>query len=133
MLKLFTRSQKGQSLAFFVLLLPLLLIMPILLLELGHVYIYQSELQQAADAAALAGANNADDDELKEIVAKNANRTPFAPTFKRKEKVEDNFYVVVLEEGIEPIFVKVFGEKVFVTITASAAASITDKKLVPFE
>ena len=132
MLKLFTRSQKGQSLAFFVLLLPLLLIMPILLLELGHVYIYQSELRHAADAAALAGASGADEGKLDTIRINNANRTPFAPTFTRREKVGDNFYVI-LKEDVKPIFVKIFGEKVFVTITASAAASITDKKLVPFE
>lgn len=98
-------------------------------MELGHVYIYQSELQHAADAAALAGANNATDDELNAIVTKNANRTPFTPTFERREKTADKFYVV-LKESIEPIFVEVFGREVFVTITASAAASITDKKLV---
>lgn len=129
MLTLFMRSQKGQSLAFFVLLLPLLLIMLVLVIELGHVYIYQSELQHAADAAALAGANNANDSELNAIVTKNANRTPFTPNFTHR-KDADNFYIF-LEESIEPIFVEVFGEEVFVTITASAAASITDKKLVP--
>ena len=49
--------QQGAIIAFTALLLPMLIVGTGLAVDLGHVYVHYSRLQNAADAAALAGAH----------------------------------------------------------------------------
>lgn len=120
------QQQKGQILVLSVILLPLLLIMSIFVIEAGLVYIKQTQLQNAADAIALAGIDNKNDAE--KIVK--LNRTiDFT-----KVIIPDNYpnnSSVVLQEDVVPIFDKIFGTDVITTITVSSKAE--DGKLVPLD
>ena len=137
-------SEKGQVLVFTVCMLPLLLGMMALVIELGNLYIHQSELQQVADASAVAGSKKWPSGVVEDsavavikqkckqatdkIITKNINTTPFTvtPSF---HSDDDNFYVK-LEEDVPPIFEKVFGDTPF-KLTAYAGASKSQEKLIP--
>ena len=112
-----------------------------MVIELGNLFIHQSELQRAADAAVVAGSKkwkNDTDNEVavanggfaaKQIVNKNIDTSIFeVKIFTHFDN--DNFYLK-LEEKVPPIFVKVFGDESF-TLTAYAAASKSSKKLISF-
>ena len=96
--------------------MPLLLIMSILIIEAGFFYIKQTQLQNAADAIALAGVT--DKDEVKQIIK--LNRTV--------DYVEENLQDpdltdgVTLKEDVKPIFHKMFGSGTITTITVYAKA-----------
>ena len=52
------RKQKGAFLVLFAVLLPVFLLLVALVSEIGRIWAYHTKLQNAADAAALAGAAN---------------------------------------------------------------------------
>ena len=134
------RSEKGQVLVFTVCMLPILLGMMALVIELGNLYIHQSELQQVADASAVVGSKkwqNTETDAVnvsacgqatEKIIAKNINTAPF--DVKQNFFSDGNNVYVKLDENVPPIFEKVFGDTPF-TLTAYAAASKSSNKLVP--
>ena len=128
LLKKNIQSQKGQVLVLSVIMMPILLIMSILIIEVGFVYIKQSQLQNAADAIALA--HITDKDEAINLVK--LNRTV---DFDEKNLVKENLtppdFVdgkVTLEEKVKPVFNKIFGDDEIVTITAKSKAE--ENKLV---
>jgi Flp pilus assembly protein TadG len=70
------RSDGGQSIVLVVLMLPVLLGIAGLVIDVGHGYLVQRQLQGAADAAALAGAANLPDDTAAVSVARRFGTGP---------------------------------------------------------
>ena len=122
-------SEKGQVLVFTVCMLPLLLGMMALVIELGNLYIHQSELQQVADSIALTG----DGSKATTIINKNIQSSTFRVTPKFSPLSDANNFYIKLVGDVDPIFVKVFGETPF-KLTAYAGASMNPtKKLIPLD
>ena len=115
LLKKKIQPQKGQILVLTVILLPLLLIMTIFIIEAGFLYIKQSQLQNAADAIAVARVAN-DETQVNKLVE--MNRTI---DFKELSGYTyDGNNSVVLKEEVVPIFSAIFGENVIATIEVSS-------------
>ncbi|MBR0261814.1 MAG: Tad domain-containing protein [Selenomonadaceae bacterium] len=104
MLKKNMKPQKGQILVLTVIMLPLLLIMTIFIIEAGFLYVKQSQLQNAADAIAVAGIASNTEEAMKLV---KMNRTV---DFDEKREIRVEFNPVKLTEPVIPIFGKLFGE-----------------------
>ena len=128
-------SQKGQVLILTVIMLPILVILSVFTIELGFLYIRQTELQSAADAIALAGlykygANDSTDkDNIDGLIAENVNTIRATVTVVDTKK-ENDTCKVHLTEAVTPIFSKIFGTETIVTIEAYSAYK--DGKFVPY-
>ena len=121
-------SQKGQVLILTVIMLPILVILSVFTIELGFLYIRQTELQSAADAIALAKLDGSKTKDINQLIKDNVNTIG---SVKSKAVTQDgNTYKVHLTEEVTPIFVKIFGDKKIVTIEAYSAYK--DGKFVPY-
>ena len=124
MLKKNTKSQKGQILVLTVVMLPLILIMTIFIIEAGFLYIKQSQLQNAADAIAIAGVKD------EKLITKNRTVDYGSATivFDESQSGENITRVeVTLTENVTPIFETLFEE---VVIPLEVYAVAENKKLV---
>ena len=135
-------KEKGAIIVFTALLLPLMMICVGLAFDLGNLYVHKTRLQNAADAAALAGArefavNNETKDshpyadaEARTYAEKNAeeNNLPNSISFKQgyPKAVEDEsaiYYRVILNETVPLYFLRIIGKEQQ-DVSASAIAAI---------
>ena len=128
LLKKYIRPQKGQILILSVVILPLLLMITILIIEVGNVYIRQSELQDAADTAVIAFANNKQPATVANLINLNINELEDSDLTIYTSQNNNRFYVK-LEETIKPIFFKLSEDLTLPKLKIYSAAS-EDKKLI---
>lgn len=130
LLKKNIQPQKGQILILSVVLLPLLLMITILLIEIGNIYIQQSELQDIADAAAVAFAKDGEPATVKKLLEKNdvASSVELYTSKKREADTDTEFYIK-LEDSVRPIFFKMSDGSNLPALKIYSAAS-KDRKLI---
>lgn len=134
------RRQKGQILVFTAVLLPLLIAACGFTVDFGNMYMHKSKLQNAADAAAIAGgyafrdnkenidyhpkADNASTDSAK------SNLTNFANIGQHYQARMDKdgviYYRVELSESVPVYFLRLFGVGDSTTVSADSIASIVN-------
>ena len=132
--------QKGQILVFTAVLLPLLIAACGFTVDFGNMYMHKSKLQNAADAAAIAGgyafrdnkenidshpkADNASKDSAK------SNLTNFANIGRHCQARVDKdgviYYRVELSESVPVYFLRLFGVGDSTTVSADSIASIVN-------
>lgn len=132
--------QKGQILVFTAVLLPLLIVACGFTVDFGNMYMHKSKLQNAADAAAIAGgyafrdnkenidshpkADNASKDSAK------SNLTNFANIGRHCQARVDKdgviYYRVELSESVPVYFLRLFGVGDSTTVSADSIASIVN-------
>ncbi len=132
--------QKGQILVFTAVLLPLLIATCGFTVDFGNMYMHKSKLQNAADAAAIAGgyafrdnkenidshpkADNASKDSAK------SNLTNFANIGRHCQARVDKdgviYYRVELSESVPVYFLRLFGVGDSTTVSADSIASIVN-------
>lgn len=132
--------QKGQILVFTAVLLPLLMAACGFTVDFGNMYMHKSKLQNAADAAAIAGgyafrdnkenidyhpkADNASTDSAK------SNLTNFANIGQHYQARMDKdgviYYRVELSESVPVYFLRLFGVGDSTTVSADSIASIVN-------
>ena len=132
--------QKGQILVFTAVLLPLLIAACGFTVDFGNMYMHKSKLQNAADAAAIAGgyafrdnkenidehpkANNASEESAK------SNLTKFDGIVQhyqaRVDKAGVIYYRVELSESVPVYFLRLFGVGDSTTVSADSIASIVN-------
>ena len=132
--------QKGQILVFTAVLLPLLIAACGFTVDFGNMYMHKSKLQNAADAAAIAGgyafrdnkenidhhpkADNASTDSAK------SNLTNFANIGQHYQARMDKdgviYYRVELSESVPVYFLRLFGVGNSTTVSADSIASIVN-------
>ena len=133
--------QKGAILVLTALALPMLICATGLAVDLGNIYFQRSRLQNAADAAALAGAhayadNNekvkshpkADQAALQYITGKSHNletdENIAPPNYQAQNKDNVTYYRVKLEKNVPLYFLKMFYSKSSFTVPAESFAAI---------
>ncbi|MBO6305298.1 MAG: Tad domain-containing protein [Selenomonadaceae bacterium] len=146
--KLKNAKEKGAIIVFTALLLPLMMICVGLAFDLGNLYVHKTRLQNAADAAALAGAREfaasndtrspdtvsshpAADAEAREYAEENAeknnikNEISLTPAPQAKEDADNNaiYYRVDLQETVPLYFLRIIGREQQ-DVSASAIAAI---------
>ena len=119
------RKKDGQSLVFAALVLPVLLGFAALITDVGYMYLTKSQLQNEADASALAGAlalAHAEDPylEAQNYVTMNGNDKLVDPT--GQAYVDGNSVRVTVERSINMFFAPVVGIAREQTIRATATA-----------
>lgn len=135
--------QQGAILAFTALLLPTIVVVAGLAMDLGNIYVQYSRLQNAADAAALAGAHEYAEKE------ENVNSHPYADemasqyirgkynNLDKQEKIEKplyqaqnqnkiTYYRVKLAKEVPLYFLRSFYEKDTFTVEAASIAAIKE-------
>ena len=133
-------KQKGQILIFTALLLPLLIAVCGFTVDFGNMYLHKSKLQNAADAAAIAGAcayrdfgdapglyghDNADDYAIFSIYENMGSLKNIEPILQAREDQNGTaYYRVRLEKEIPVYFLRIFGVGDTVSISAAAYAAI---------
>lgn len=133
-------KQKGQILIFTAFLLPLLIAACGFTVDFGNMYLHKSKLQNAADAAAIAGAcayrdfgdapglyghDNADDYALFSIYENMGSLKNIEPILQAREDQNGTaYYRVRLEKEIPVYFLRLFGVGDTVSISAAAIAAI---------
>ena len=133
-------KQKGQILIFTALLLPLLIAACGFTVDFGNMYIHKSKLQNAADAAAIAGAcayrdfgdapglyghDNADDYAIFSLHENLGSLKNIEPILQAREDQNGTaYYRVRLEKEILVYFLRIFGVGDTVSISAVAFAAI---------
>ena len=100
----------------------------ILIIEVGNVYIRQSELQDAADTAVIAFANNKQPATVANLINLNINELEDSDLTIYTSQNNNRFYVK-LEETIKPIFFKLSEDLTLPKLKIYSAAS-EDKKLI---
>lgn len=128
-------SQKGAAALLLVTILPVLIGVGALALDMGQIYVSRAEVSAAADAAALAGAQElprfpADaKSEAIEYGAKNG--TAISPANIQIGGTNNNTIKVTASREVPLTFARIFGMESF-TVTASATAQVSVAKSVPW-
>lgn len=131
--------QKGQILVFTAVLLPLLIAACGFTVDFGNMYMHKSRLQNAADAAAIAGAyayrdygdtpekhKNADDFAEFSLYDNIANATDLERIYQARIADDGNtYYRVLLTEEVPVYFLRLFNVGDTVNVSADAVASIS--------
>lgn len=149
-----SKAQKGAFLVFTALMIPIIFICAGFAVDLGSKWAYTSKLQNAVDAAALAGANNfANGDTIQEhpnadgfaykYLEANYGYLPMPPLVERpkaqevevinkdtKKKEKRKYYRVSLSEKVPALFMRLFGYK-YLDVQVEAVALIGEKKQSP--
>lgn len=134
------RRQKGQILVFTAVLLPLLIAACGFTLDFGNMYIHKSKLQNAADAAAIAGGyafrdnkENIDSHPKADTASTDSaksNLTNFANIGQHYQARVDKdgviYYRVELSESVPIYFLRLFGVGNSTTVSADSIASIVN-------
>lgn len=132
--------QKGQILVFTAVLLPLLIAACGFTVDFGNMYIHKSKLQNAADAAAIAGGyafrdnkENIDDHPKADNASKDSaksNLTNFDNVGQHYQARVDKdgiiYYRVELSESVPVYFLRLFGVGDSTTVSADSIASIVN-------
>ncbi len=135
------KNQKGAFLVFTALLLPIIFGCAGLAMDLGNAYAHKSKLQNAADAAALAGAKTFADkkETIKEHPLADAMAVGYANTNYQKEipagnrklqaqtKDEKSYYRVYLKDYVPVTFMRILGAKSTIEVSVDAVATIPQK------
>ncbi len=132
--------QKGQILVFTAVLLPLLIAACGFTVDFGNMYMHKSKLQNAADAAAIAGgyafrdnkenidehpkANNASEESVKSNLTKSDGIGQLYQA--RVDKDGVIYYRVELSESVPVYFLRLFGVGDSTTVSADSIASIVN-------
>lgn len=135
------KEQRGAVIILFAALIPFLMCFAGLAIDLGNLYAHYSKLQNAADAAALAGGNayaeSGGDLETANSFAQgyvtiNDERASFKSPPKIEEKNRKFYYVVVLKERVPLFFLRYFPQIGSDTeISAAACAQISVQRSAP--
>lgn len=134
------RRQKGQILVFTAVLLPLLIAACGFTVDFGNMYIHKSKLQNAADAAAIAGGyafrdnkENIDSHPKADTASTDSaksNLTNFANIGQHYQARVDKdgviYYRVELSESVPIYFLRLFGVGNSTTVSADSIASIVN-------
>ena len=132
-------GQKGQIIVFTAVLLPLLIAACGFTIDFGNMYIHKARLQNAADAAVIAGAyayrdhgdtpekhDNADDFAEFSVHDNIANATELERIYQVRTANDGNtYYRVLLTEEIPVYFLSLFGVGNTTQVSADAIAAIT--------
>jgi hypothetical protein len=138
--------QKGAILVLTALALPMLICTTGLAIDLGNIYVQCSRLQNAADAAAIAGAHAYNGETIKSannsakeyIKGKMHNLATdediHPPNYQMQSKDNVKYYRVKLEKDVPLYFLKVFYEKDTFTVPVESIAEIktTNNILSPY-
>lgn len=132
--------QKGQILVFTAVLLPLLMAACGFTVDFGNMYMHKSKLQNAADAAAIAGgyafrdnkenidehpkANNASEESVKSNLSNFDSISRLCQA--RVDKDGVIYYRVELSESVPVYFLRLFGVGDSTTVSADSIASIVN-------
>lgn len=132
--------QKGQILVFTAVLLPLLMAACGFTVDFGNMYMHKSRLQNAADAAAIAGgyafrdnkenidshpkANNASEESVKSNLTNSDGISRLCQA--RVDKAGVIYYRVELSESVPVYFLRLFGVGDRTTVSADSVASIVN-------
>ncbi len=133
------RRQKGQIIVFTAVLLPFIIAMCGLTVDFGNMYVHKSKLQNAADAAAIAGAyayaengENKDNFPYAKAASQNSLNANLPNTtlasVKRKPISGDDgkiYYCVKISENVPIYFLRLFNVGDTAEVAADAYASIT--------
>ena len=131
------KEQRGAVIILFAAMIPFLMCFMGLVIDLGNMYAHYSKLQNAADAAAIAGGNayaesSGDPGVANEIaqhyVDINDSKASFKSTPKIQEKDSKFYYVVVLKERVPLYFLRYFpqiGSDTEISAAACAQISLT--------
>lgn len=146
-----SKAQKGAFLVFTALMIPIIFLCAGFAVDLGSKWAYTSKLQNAVDAAALAGANNfANGDTIQEhpnadgfaykYLETNYGYLPTPPLVERpqaqevevinldtKKKEKRKYYRVSVSEKVPALFMSMFGYK-YLDVQVEAVALIGEKK-----
>ena len=114
-------KQRGATIILFAVMIPLMMCFSGLVIDLGNLYFHRSQLQNAADAAALAGGYTfveenlnlqnhiAADEAARAYVKKNINKTikgvTIEPRFNNQEHI---YYRVIIKEEVPIYFLRYF-------------------------
>jgi len=123
-----TRNERGQHLVMLAIMFPVLLAMFGFVVDLGVVYLHHRWGQNAADAAALAGATAlcaGQDATSAALDFANRNGYPNTGTSVVNVQVGDVWVRVTVQDVVDPIFTKVLWNGTF-TVPASAKAACAD-------
>lgn len=141
-------NQKGAVLVLTALMLPLIICVAGTAVDLGNIYIQHSRLQNAADAAALAGANayaknnetvaahpKANETAAEYISGKYhnlaADENISEPSYQaRKIDSSLSYYRVKLQKEVDLYFLKLFTDKTTFSVTAASVASIINTQSI---
>ena len=131
------RRQKGQIIVFTAVLLPFIIAMCGLTVDFGNMYVHKSKLQNAADAAAIAGAYayaengenkdqhpNANDAADDSIEINYSNHSNITREFKARTANNKDYFRVVLREDVPIYFLRLFNVGNTAEVAADAVASI---------
>ena len=134
--KAMIKEQRGAVIILFAVLIPFLMCFAGLVVDFGNLYAHYSRLQNAADAAALAGGNafaesGGDLDTANEFaqsyVITNDQRASFKSPPTIQEKNNKFYYVVVLKERVSLYFLRYFpriGADTEISATSCARISV---------
>jgi len=117
------KAQDGQVVIFIALFMTVFLGVSALAIDLGKVYIFQSQLQNALDSAVLAGSWQLPDNQdlAKQEAIRLAQTNGFQITYQDIEIVADEKMRIKVTKEIETIFARVLGiDKVMVTVQTAA-------------
>ena len=135
-----TLRQKGAILVLTALALPMLICATGLAVDLGNIYVQRSRLQNAADAAAIAGAHayngknisTANDSAAEYITGKmhnlDTNEDIHDPDYQLRATDDAIYYRVKIEKDVPLYFLKIFYEKNTFTVPAYSIAKISTQK-----
>lgn len=152
MQEFFKNKEKGAVIVFFALLLPLIMIMAGLAIDLGNIYAHKARLQNAADAAALAGArafaeneetvdshpkadaaawDYAEEDAVNNNLKNNMKETNYSAG---QDPNDDSFiyYKVELTENVPLYFLRILGDN-FTNQDVSANSIASINTVVSYE
>lgn len=131
------RRQKGQIIVFTAVLLPFIIAMCGFTIDFGNMYIHKSRLQNAADAAAIAGAYAyADNNEVpkshpeadlaadKSVQINHANFSNLTRAYKARESGTKKYFKAGLTENVPVYFLRYFGVGDTAEVDAEAVAAI---------
>ncbi|WP_027405854.1 TadE/TadG family type IV pilus assembly protein [Anaerovibrio sp. RM50] len=129
------KEQRGAVIILFALIIPFIMCCTGLAIDLGNMYVHYSRLQNAADAAALAGANayaesggetETANNFAQRYVTVNEKNASFKSPPQIKDKDGKIYYVVVLKERVPLYFLRYFPQIGSDTeISAAGCAQIT--------
>lgn len=134
--KRFTKEESGQAIVLFALAIVVLLGFAALTVDLGYAYAQKSRLQNAADAAALAGAMSIPTDsdaavkgKVVEYVNKIVTDTEINSTINRTESTVS----VQLTQAVPKFFSRIITNKNYsVAVKAKARSNVWDGEALPF-
>ena len=131
------RWQRGQIIVFTAILLPFIIAMCGLTVDFGNMYVHKSKLQNAADAAAIAGAYayadngenkdqhpNANDAADDSIEINHSNHSNITREYKARKSNNKDYFRVVLREDVPIYFLRLFNVGNTAEVAADAVASI---------